>query len=93
MGHVAGGKVTRSHTTATEEATVIVRLLQKDPRVSKIVLGAIKAGLPNGQPRLKQIPITGGIRLEIRGIHSKQQLFVYTSQPDEVFGAISGAFN
>jgi hypothetical protein len=92
MGHLAGGKITRSHTTAIEEAADVVRALQKHSDVSKIVLGAIKAGLPNGQPRVKSIPITGGIRVEVRGIHSKQQLFVYTAEPEAVAGLVNGLF-
>lgn len=77
--HLSGGKVTRAHTTATNEAARVVKRAEKLPCVSKIVLGVIVQSLPPGQARIKFLPITGGLRAEVRGSSSKQQLYIYTS--------------
>lgn len=77
--HLSGGKVTRAHTTAIAEAGQVVKAADRLPEVSKIVLGVITQGLPRGQARVKCLPITGGLRVEVRGASSKQQIFVYTS--------------
>ena len=92
MSHLSSKKVTRAHTTAIEEATVVVRMLEKSPEVEKIVLGVIVAGLPHGEPRLKCLPITGGLSVEVRGRHAKQQLFVYSIDPQATQGAIMDIF-
>jgi hypothetical protein len=77
--HLAGGKITRSHTTAIDEAAALVKAADRLPEVKKIVLGVIVRGLPVGLPRLKCLPVTGGLRIEVRGTAAKQQLYVYTS--------------
>lgn len=92
MSHLASKKVTRAHTTAIEEARVVVRLLEKCPEVEKIVLGIIVAGLPHGEPRSKCLAITGGLRIEVRGRHAKQQLFVYSKDADATAASVSSVF-
>lgn len=88
MGHVSGSKITQSHTTATEEAERVVKAAAALPEVSKIVLGVIKPGLRSGRLRLKFLPITGGLRVEVRGVSSVQQVFVYTAEPEQTQRAL-----
>ena len=78
-GHIAGGKVTRSHTTVTDAAAVVVKKLEKAPEVSKISLGEMKLRLGHAQRSLKCLPINGGLKVVVRGVTNKQELFVYTS--------------
>jgi hypothetical protein len=92
MSHLASKKVTRTHTTAIEEVRKVVRMLEKSPEVEKIVLGVIVAGLPHGEPRLKCLPITGGLRVEVRGRHAKQQLFVYSADSKMTESTIQALF-
>ncbi len=93
MRHVAGGKVTSAHSTATEEAERVVKVAVTFPEVTKIVLGVIKPGLRSGQLRLKFLPITGGLRVEVRGISSVQQVFVYTSDAAQTEVDLRKLFN
>ncbi len=79
--HVAGGKINHSHTTVIDAAIKVITLAESLPEVSKISLGKITAGLPTGIHRIKCLAITGGLRVEVRGTSSKQQLFIYCSDP------------
>jgi hypothetical protein len=79
--HAVGGKINHSHTTIIDAVNKVLVLADRIPEISKISLGKITAGLPTGIHRIKCIPITGGLRVEVRGTSSKQQLFIYTSDP------------
>lgn len=91
--HIAGGKISRSHTTIIDAAKKVVLKAEKLPEVNKISLGKITAGLPVGSHRIKCIPITGGLRAEIRGTSSKQQIYIYTSDYLSTEQALQGLFN
>ncbi len=81
MPHISASKLTRSHTTIIDAAIAVVKLAQKMPEVTKIALGVIKPNLPSGQKRVKCKPIQGGVQVTVRGTNSKQDLYVYTDQP------------
>ncbi|MBN1525506.1 MAG: hypothetical protein JW904_13575 [Spirochaetales bacterium] len=89
--HRAGGKITRSHTTLIDHAARIVDAIHDRPEVTKISLGMI-SNIGRGKPGIKFLPITGGFKLVVRGNISKQELFVYTKDPEvtrmEVLSAI-----
>ncbi len=91
--HAAGGKINHSHTTIIDAAQKVIVIAERLPEVSKISLGKITAGLPTGIHRLKCIPITGGLRAEIRGSSSKQQLFIYTNDPAATEQSLLAAFS
>ncbi|MDQ3099045.1 MAG: DUF2103 domain-containing protein [bacterium] len=91
--HAVGGKINHSHTTIIDAVQKVLVLTDKLPEVSKISLGKITAGLPTGIHRLKCIPITGGLRVEIRGTSSKQQIFVYTSNPKKTEKELIAGFS
>ena len=80
--HLAGGKITRNHTTLIDAAVPVVEFLQKRSEVSKISLGLIKV-IGKGPQNIKFHPVTGGWRLVIRGNISLQEVVVYTSNPEE----------
>jgi len=79
--HLAGGKLTRSHTTLIDAAVPVVRALQNRSEVSKISLGIIKV-IGKGPPTMKLTPVVGGWKLVIRGNVSLQELVVYTGDPE-----------
>ncbi len=79
--HIAGGKITDTHSSIIDAAIPLVKLIQKQPEVSKIVLGPITQGLRPAPHRIKVKPITGGINITVRGSATKQELYVYTSNP------------
>lgn len=90
--HIAGGKVNRSHTTIIDAAQIVIKTAESLTEVTKISLGVITAGLPTGIHRIKLIPITGGLRAEVRGSSSKQQLYIYTTNPEETERILSSLF-
>jgi len=87
----AGGKITRSHTTTTDAANIVVRVLAKMPEVTKISLGIITPAR-GGKRGLKCLPITGGIKIVVRGIGAVQDLFVYTSDSASTQKKVEGIF-
>ncbi len=80
MGHFGGKRVSKQHSTVIEAAEDIVKFLHKVPEVSKIALGRIDVHLPPTEWRIKFAEIRGGIRLQIRGTNSIQQIMIYTSE-------------
>jgi len=74
-----GGKITDSHTTVTEASALVVEVLVKRTEVTKISLGTIRQAGSGGERRLKCLPITGGIKIVVRGNGAVQDLFVYTN--------------
>jgi len=85
--HRAGGKITRSHTTLTDQAAFIVDAIHDRPEVTKISLGMI-ANIGRGKPNVKFLPITGGLKVVVRGNTSKQEIFIYTGDPGSTRGAV-----
>lgn len=80
MGHLAGDKISDSHTTVIEAAEALVRAAHKDPRVKKIVLGRIDntAGTAGGnQNRVKFIDENACLLLSVTGSGSHQEIRVY----------------
>ena len=89
--HRAGGKITRNHTTLIEHAAAIVDAIHDRPEVTKISLGMIsRIGL--GKPNIKFLPAIGGLKVVVRGKSSKQELFIYTKDPDITRSKIMCAF-
>lgn len=90
--HAQGGKVNRSHTTVIDAAEIVIKTAEKLPEVSKISLGVITPKLPVGIHRIKFTPIQGGLRAEIRGTNSKQEILIYTTRPGKVEKTLTAAF-
>ncbi len=80
--HRAGGKFTRSHTTLIDAAVPIVDKAEDLSEVSKISLGEIKV-IGKGLQNVKFFPINGGWRLVIRGNISRQEIYIYTDDPEK----------
>ncbi len=90
--HFSGGKISRSHTTVIDAAKKLIATAAKLSEVSKISLGVITPNLPTGRHRLKCINIAGGIRAEVRGTNSKQQIFIYTQDAVKTETALMDLF-
>ena len=91
--HFTGNKITASHTTAIDAAKNVIEAAQKLDQVTKISLSLIKVNLPHSEKRMKVQPVTGGIKLTIRGGSTVQEIFVYTNFPKEVEHLLYQAFN
>lgn len=92
MGHVGGKRVSKRHSTVIESAEQIVRFLQKVPEVSNIVLGKIDVHLPPTEWRIKVSDLNSGLRLQVRGTNSIQQLIVYTTDNEHVKNILQQEF-
>ncbi len=84
-------KLTRSHTSLIEAAEGVVKHATEIPEVSKISLGVIKQ-ISVGRPRIKFLPITGGIKATIRGNASIQEIFIYTTSADKIVRILADFF-
>ena len=59
--------------------------------VSKISLGIIKQ-INIGKPRIKFLPINGGVKAVIRGNASIQEIFIYTNAPANTIKILTKLF-
>ncbi len=87
-----GGKITNSHSTLTETANKLVIEAIKLPLISKIGIANI-THVGGGRRSLKFLPITGGIKAVVRGSGSVQELYIYTSSPDEAMAELTKIFS
>lgn len=81
-GHADGRKFGH-HTTLVPAAEPVIKFAEKDPRVSKIILGSIAPGL-HGRHRIKIIEIKAGLQVFIQGGSSGQTLYIYTACHEDV---------
>ncbi len=78
-----GKKITRSHTSVIDAAKPLISCIEQSMYVTKISLGIIKH-IGTGKPNLKFHPITGGVKVVVRGNTSIQELFIYTQDVGRV---------
>jgi len=86
-----GGKITDSHSTASDASNEILALVRKRPEVSKISLGFIE-NIGGSRRSLKFSTIVGGIRVRVRGSGATQEMYIYTSDPEATKEALIKAF-
>ena len=81
MSHISGKKIAKSHSTVIKTAEPIIRSALKLTAVSKIITGEI-ATVRNGTERIKFALVPAGLKIMIRGVNARQQLFIYTNEPN-----------
>lgn len=81
--HIAGGKVSRRHTSFIDAAQSVVNFLNKNILVKKYTLGIISPGKSQHR-RIKIHLIQGGIKLVIYGNTYFQEIYTYTNQPQKL---------
>lgn len=89
--HASGKKVGRSHSTIIDAARVIIETANRQAEVHNISLGHIVMKLHPGQIRYKIKPISGGLKVTVRGPTSKQIIIVYSRVPDVTLAALTAA--
>jgi hypothetical protein len=87
-GLLRGPKFNGKHSTVIPTA-VHVEAARDCPHVTKIALGVITPMLAS-QPHLKFTPMSGGLKMQVRGTHAVQIFWLYTTRPDEVAQEIEG---
>jgi len=60
--------------------------------VSKIALGIITP-IRAAQEHLKFTPVSGGLKMQVRGTHAVQIFWLYTTRPEDVMAEITKKWN
>ena len=78
--HRAGGKFAGRHTTVIPAAAAMADAAEREPDVTKVLLGIIQAGLrpAHGCRRVKFTDEIGGLLLSVRDNTTHQELRIYT---------------
>jgi len=87
-GLLKGPKFNGRHSTVIPNAIGLVEAARDCPHVSKIALGVITP-IRAAQEHLKFTPMSGGLKMQVRGTHAVQILWLYTTQPEEVIAEIT----
>lgn len=83
-GHVAGGKVTATHSTVTEAAQKVVEVAERIPAIKRIAPGLITL-VPGGSHHITvKSQDKGAIVLTVRMPKSIQVVVLYTDSVDYV---------
>ena len=61
----------------TEDVKLLVSIANKEPAITKVVLGIVKS-VSGGKPHLKFNPIPAGFVVKVRGLGDVQEVFIYT---------------
>jgi hypothetical protein len=82
-------KITRSHTSTTETANVVIKELKKIKSIQKIGISIIKnTRSKSGQKSIKIKTTSSGLKISVRGNGSVQDLYVYSDTSEDVRGII-----
>jgi hypothetical protein len=91
-GLLAGNKFNGKHSTVIPDAVVAIEAAKACQYVSKIALGIINPVRPS-QTHLKFTPVSGGLKMQVRGINAVQIIWVYTTEPDKVIAEVTEKWN
>ena len=82
----SGKRYGGNHTTLVPLAVLVCDVVHKHASVTKIAPGFISAGLSTvrGRRRVKVTVRTGGLLLAVRDNTSRQEVHVYTTEPEAV---------
>ena len=92
-GLLAGGKFNGRHSTVIPDAEVAIKAAKSCKYVTKIALGIITPTTKSSQPRLKFTPVSGGLKMQVRGGHAVQIIWVYTTEPEKTIAEITEKWN
>jgi hypothetical protein len=87
-GLLKGSKFNGRHSTVIRSAIPAVEAAKGCQHVTKIALGVITP-TKLAEARLKFTPVSGGLKMQVRGTHAIQIFWVYTNRPDEVIEEIT----
>src|SRR6266403_183703 len=87
-GLLKGSKFNGRHSTVIPSAIAAVEAARDCSHVSKIALGVITP-IRAAQEHLKFTPVSGGLKMQVRGTHAVQIFWLYTNRPDETIQEIT----
>ncbi len=79
-GLLKGPKFSGNHSTVIDCAIPAVNAAKESAHITKIGLGVITPLRP-GTPHLKLSPVSGGLKMQVRGINAVQLFWLYTTEP------------
>ncbi len=82
-GLLRGPKFNGRHSTVIPNAVPMVETARDSEHVTKIALGVVTP-LRAGKPHLKFSPVSGGLKMQVRGTNAVQIFWIYTKEPDAV---------
>lgn len=87
-GLLKGPKFNGRHSTVIPSATVAVEAARDCAHVTKIGLGVITP-IRSGLEHLKFTPVSGGLKMQVRGAHAVQVFWLYTTSPEQAIEEIT----
>lgn len=87
-GLLRGPKFNGRHSTVIPSAIPAVEAARDCELVSKIALGVITP-IKAGKEHLKFSPVSGGLKMQVRGVHAVQIFWLYTTEPDRVIEQVT----
>ena len=87
-GLLRGPKFNGRHSTVIPSAERAVAAARDCAHVTKIALGVITP-IRSGQEHLKFMPVSGGLKMQVRGTHAVQVIWLYTTNPEAVIEEIT----
>ncbi|HVO98271.1 MAG TPA: hypothetical protein VMT15_09410 [Bryobacteraceae bacterium] len=87
-GLLRGPKFNGRHSTVIPSAIPAVEGARDCEHVTKIALGVITP-LKAGTEHLKFSPVSGGLKMQVRGVHAVQIFWLYTTEPDQVIEQVT----
>jgi len=87
-GLLKGPKFNGRHSTVIPDASPAVEAARDCPHVTKIGLGVITP-IRSGPEHLKFTPVSGGLKMQVRGAHAIQVFWLYTTRPDAAIEEIT----
>jgi hypothetical protein len=91
-GLLRGAKFNGRHSTVIPSAIPVVEAARDCPHVTKIALGVITP-VRAAEERLKFTPVSGGLKMQVRGSHAVQIFWLYTTRPEDVIAEITNKWN
>ena len=91
-GLLRGPKFNGKHSTVIPTAVPVVQAAKECPHVTKIALSVIKP-IRAGKPHLKFTPMSGGLKMQVRGANAVQIFWLYTTRPADVIREIESQWN
>ena len=87
-GLLKGLKFNGRHSTLIPSAIPAVEAAKACSHVTKIALGVITPAKA-AEERLKFTPASGGLKMQVRGVHAVQVFWLYTTRASDVIEEIS----
>jgi hypothetical protein len=87
-GLLKGPKFNGRHSTVIPSAVPAVEAARDCEHVTKIALGVITP-IRAGSEHLKFMPVSGGLKMQVRGTNAVQVFWLYTTRPEAVIEEIT----